>query len=110
MCLLRGGAVCSWGVSAPGGACSGGCLLLGGISALGGGVCSGGGIPTCTEADTPPLLTESQTPVKTLPCPNFVAGGNNIKCLRYNADKHSCYISAEKHLVYDSFQRQSGSQ
>ena len=28
---------------------------------------------------TPPcyLLTESQTPVKILPCPNFVAGGNN---------------------------------
>ena len=25
---------------------------------------------------TPSLLTESQTPVKTLPCPNFVAGGN----------------------------------
>ena len=25
----------------------------------------------------PPLLTESQMPVKTLPCPNFVAGGNN---------------------------------
>ena len=46
------------------------------------------------EADTPqsrhppdqtppgpgiPLLTESQTPVKTLPCPNFVADGKNIK-------------------------------
>ena len=36
----------------------------------------GCGIPACTEAD-PPLLTESQTPVKILPCPNFVAGGNN---------------------------------
>ena len=24
-----------------------------------------------------PLWTESQTPVKTLPCPNFVAGGKN---------------------------------
>ena len=24
----------------------------------------------------PPLWTESQTPVKTLPCLNFVAGGN----------------------------------
>ena len=24
-----------------------------------------------------PLLPESQTPVKILPCPNFVAGGNN---------------------------------
>ena len=27
---------------------------------------------------TPPLLTESQTPVKTSPCPNFVAGGNKL--------------------------------
>ena len=26
---------------------------------------------------TPPLLTESQTPVKTLPWPNFVAAGKN---------------------------------
>ena len=26
----------------------------------------------------PPLLTESQMPVKTLPCPNFVAGGNKF--------------------------------
>ena len=66
-CLLRGGVsaprgVCSRGVSAPGG------------SALG--VCSGGGcIPGCTEAETP-LWTESQTPVKTLPWPNFVAAGN----------------------------------
>ena len=37
----------------------------------------GCGIPACTEADTP-LRTESQTPVKTLPWPNFVAAGNNI--------------------------------
>ena len=28
--------------------------------------------------DTTPLLTESQTPVKTLPCPNFVAGSNKV--------------------------------
>ena len=63
------------GVSGPkGGVCSGGCLPLGGVW-LGGawsGVCvwskgvsapKGGGIPACTEADTP-LWTESQTPVK----------------------------------------------
>ena len=43
------------------------------MSAPGGGGC---GIPACTEADTP-LLTESQMPVKTLPCPNFVAGGKH---------------------------------
>ena len=60
------GGVCSWG-SDLGGACSqgGGCLLPGGVWSWGGhlilgGVCSrgcllwGGGIPTCTEADTPP--------------------------------------------------------
>ena len=63
---LEGGGLL-WGVS-----CLGGCLLLW-VSAL------GGGIPACTEADTPPLLTESQTHVKTLPCPNFVAGGNYTK-------------------------------
>ena len=32
---------------------------------------------TCNACwDSTPLWTESQTPVKTLPCPNFVAGGN----------------------------------
>ena len=30
---------------------------------------------------TLPLLTESQTPVKTLPCPNFVAGGKYLHYL-----------------------------
>ena len=91
-CLLLGGCllggVCSWGVSAPGGCLLSGvsaprgsargggvCLLPGGGGVCSGGVCSWGGIPACSEAD-PPLLTESQTPVKTLPCPNFVAGGN----------------------------------
>ena len=65
------------GVSVPGGSARG-------VSALGG-VCSRGvsapggcGIPACTAADSPPpLWTESQTPVKTLPWPNFVAAGNN---------------------------------
>ena len=28
----------------------------------------------------PPLWTESHTPVKTQPCPNFVAGGKYLKC------------------------------
>ena len=38
----------------------------------------GGGIPAFTEADTlppNPCGVESQTPVKTLPWPNFVAAG-----------------------------------
>ena len=49
------------GVSAPGGVCSGdvcssggGCLLRG-VSGPGGCVCSLGGVPACTEADTPPV-------------------------------------------------------
>ena len=78
-----GGLVPGGGGSGPGGVCSGG-------SGPGGGVCSrkcllrgvsapGGGIPACTEADTLPPWTESQTPVKTLPWPNFVA-----------ADKYKC--------------------
>ena len=68
----------TWSRGVPG---LGGYLVLGGVSALGGFQPGGrllvGGIPACTEADTPPpLLTESQTPVKTLPWPNFVAAGN----------------------------------
>ena len=93
-CLLQGvsalgglstsGVVCfGGGLSTSGGVCLGGSASGGvcsrGVSALGGGVCSQGGcIPACTEADTPPL-TESQTPVKTLPWPNFVAAGNYQK-------------------------------
>ena len=102
-CLLPGGVWSQggllWGVSAPGGIWSQRGLLWGGVSGLEegvfgpGGVCSGGVsapggvcsrgvsagnvcIPACTEADTP-LLTESQTPVKILPWPNFVAAGKN---------------------------------
>ena len=64
------------GESGPGGSGPGGSALGRGVSALGGSGLGGGGggIPACTEAD-PPLLTESQTPVKTLPWPNFVAAG-----------------------------------
>ena len=62
-CLLRGGVCSQRGVgSAPrGGAWSRGVPGPGGmvVSGPGGGVCSGGvcsqgGIPVCTEADTPP--------------------------------------------------------
>ena len=43
------------GVLGPGGLLPGGCLVLGVVCLLwmGAGVCSGG-IPACTEADTPP--------------------------------------------------------
>ena len=81
----------SGGVLLPGGFSSGGVCLVwgvcvcvcvcvclvwgGGVPGPGGsGLVPGGGIPACTEADPP--LTESQTPVKTLPGPNFVAAGN----------------------------------
>ena len=66
---FRGG-VCSGGVWSggllPGGVWSkGGCLAWGGLPS-GGSVPGGAGIPACTKADThtPPLWTESQTPVK----------------------------------------------
>ena len=63
----------------------GGCLVPGGgadawfgegvpVSGPGGCVC----IPACNGADPTPMWTESQTRVKTKPCPNFVAGGKNI--------------------------------
>ena len=88
----QGGLVRSRG-SALGGSGPGGCLLLGG-SALGGslvpggwgalvqsrGVCSWGGsaprgVSQHALRQNPPLWTESQTPVKTLPWPNYVAAG-----------------------------------
>ena len=78
-CLLWGG-VCSRGYALGVCVCSEGVSALGGVSAPGGLVLGGllrGGIPACTEADTlPPLWTESQMHVKTLPWPNFVAAGN----------------------------------
>ena len=66
-CLLPGGVSALEGVCSQGGVCSRGCLL-GGVCLLWGDVCSGGvsGIPTCTEADTTPSWTESQTPVKNI--------------------------------------------
>ena len=63
--LLLGGCVCSGGVSAPrGSVCSGGCLLPRGSAPAPGGVCSRGGLLP-GGCEVPPLLTESQTPVKT---------------------------------------------
>ena len=45
----------------------------GGLPGLGGSLVPGG-IPACTEADTPPV--DRHTLVKTLPWPNFAAAGN----------------------------------
>ena len=85
-CLLRGvsgprGCLLPGGVSSRGGCLlPGGCLLRGTVCS--GGVCSGRGCllwgvyPSMHWGRHPPLWTESQTPVKTLPWPNFVAAGN----------------------------------
>ena len=82
-CLLQGG-VC-WGGVCSGGSALGG-LLWGmsgwGVSALGGRSVLGGcllwGYPNMHWGrPPPPLYTESQTPVKTLPWPNFVVAGKN---------------------------------
>ena len=81
VCLLPGG------VSTPGGVCSRGGLLRGGVCSQGGGLLQGGllqggggllrgGVSQDALRQRPPLWTESQTPVKTLPWPNFVAAGN----------------------------------
>ena len=105
------GGVCSWGcvcsggvsalgVSAVGGVCSRGCVCSGGsapggvsalgVSAPGGGsaprgVCSRGRVwyPSMHWGRHPPLWTESHTPVKTLPWPNFVAAGKNRRIHYY---------------------------
>ena len=58
-CLILGGVSDSWGCLLQGG-----CLLLGGV------------VSQHTLRQTPPPWTESQTPVKTLPWPNFVAASN----------------------------------
>ena len=94
VCLVPGGSAWSGGESA---------WSQGGLPGLGGvvsawswaGVClvPGGGLPGrggCLPGrgglasqhalrQTPLLWTESQTPVKTLPWPNFVAAGNKMK-------------------------------
>ena len=92
-CTVQGG-VCSGGgggVPGPGGGVGGGGGCLpgpGGCAWSRGGVCSrgvcawsggwvvllpgGGGIPACTEVDTPPPV-DRHTLVKILPWPNFVA-------------------------------------
>ena len=96
------GGVCSGGLSAPGGCLlQGGCLLRG-VSAPEGcllpwGVCSRGMVVfQHALRQTPPLWTESQTPVKTLPWPNFVAAGNydfmNVKKRALLFFYHSIYF------------------
>ena len=75
-CLLPGG-VSAQGVSAPGGVCSGGMSAPGGVCSWGVGV-----YPSMHWGRHPNLWTESHTPVKTLPWPNFVAAGNNYAVIK----------------------------
>ena len=80
--LLPGGVSASRGVSAPRGVYGGGGSASRWVSAPGGstpmgGLLPRGGYPIMHWGRLPPPLTESQTPVKTLPWPNFVATGNN---------------------------------
>ena len=70
-CLVRGGACLV----------QGGCLVWGRCLVWGGawfGGCLVRGVwyPSMHWGRHPPPWTESQTPVKILPCPNFVLGGN----------------------------------
>ena len=58
-CVLWEG-VCSWGYLLPGGVCSCRDVYSGRVFA-------------------PRGKTESQMPVKTLPCPNFIAGSNKLE-------------------------------
>ena len=60
----------SWGAWSRGVPGPRGCLVLGGVP--GPGVC----VLSQHALRQTPLLTESHMPVKTLPCPNFIAGGN----------------------------------
>ena len=102
-----GGCTWSWGV-----------LFLGGVLPLGGvcsgvcvprwapgwaprwGVCSqlGGVLPagghTWSHTHPPPLWAESQTPVKTLPWPNFVAAGNYNSPFKdsHSHPIHTCFL------------------
>ena len=79
--LLEGGCLLWGGVSAPGG-----CLLPEGL--FRGGVCSGGVVSQHALRQTSPPV-DRQTPVKTLPWPNFVAAGKNriIRALYYLLSK-----------------------
>ena len=73
-CLPGGGVrgVC------PGGWClPTGVSAWGGVSAQGGDVCRGEGSAQGFLADTPPCEQNHKTGVKTLPCRNYVADGNN---------------------------------
>ena len=79
-----GGCACSQGgVPGPGGCLvPGGCLLQGGAWSRGG----GGGIPACTEADTPTVNRMTDRCQKYYLGHNFVAAGKNLKFNNFGLD------------------------
>ena len=86
-----------WGVSALGSVWSQGVSGPRGVSGPMGGVCYGGvWVSQHALRKTPsPLLTESQTPVKTLPWPNFVATGNYNPGIKTSGLFWSSYLEAQ---------------
>ena len=87
----------------------GGCLLPGGVGGSGlGGVCSGGGVwsgpggvvsgHTLRQTPSPPLWTESQMPLKTLPWPNFVAAGKNF----IMSESHDVKLFLFRNLIHST--------
>ena len=95
VCLVKGGR----GQCVPG---PGGCLLGGGACA-GGCAWSRGGLASqhALRQTPPPLWTESQMPVKTLPWPNFVVAGNKSPV------RHQIYCLEQQLFVicFQSFKR-----
>ena len=49
----------------------------------------------------PPLGTESQTPVKKLPCPNFVAGGNNYNSADETETQLEAFRMQKRNCFFD---------
>ena len=103
-CLLLGG-----GVSAPGDVCSQGvsaswglgCLLRG-MSAPRGCLLPGGGVGVVSQhalRQNPPPVNRITDACKTLPCPNFVAGGNYEKKLKIQLINHAlnCKYTLQQH-------------
>ena len=97
-CMVRGEGCLVWGVGGPGLRVGGGCLPSGGRLSAPGGVCSQGGvcsrdvcsqggcllpggIPACTEADTPPPLWTDTRLWKYYPGPTPLRPVNIYKCV-----------------------------
>ena len=84
------------GVCFPGGCtCRGVCTCRGGCTYPGGVYLHGGVLASQHPLrQTPPLWTESHTPVKTLPWPNFVAAGNKSETPIVVDKKRKCVAAS----------------